>query len=90
MTEGARWLEEAVGYHGDWRLHVYAILFQAPATPPHKHTVLPHPATLPANVSHTNQSRTNNDCPAWFILRSSNPNPKGSVDLEFRDELKGG
>lgn len=52
--------------------------------------MLPHPAALPANVSHMNQSKTNNDCPAWFILRSSNPNPKGSVEFEFRDELRGG
>lgn len=56
---GARWVEEAVGYHGDGRLHVlhvHFILLQAPDTHPHKHTVLPHPTTLPANVSYTNQA----------------------------------
>lgn len=36
------------------------------------------------------QSEANTGCPAWLILRSLNPSPKGSVDFEYRDELKGG
>lgn len=52
--------------------------------------VLPHLEILPANISHMNQPKTNHDCPARLTPRSSSPNPKGSLGLEFRDELKGG
>lgn len=76
-----RWGEGAPSVH--W--------LQASDTPPPRNTwSFPHLTALPANVSHANHSKANKDCPSQLTLRSSNPNPKGSLGLEFRDELPRG
>lgn len=71
-------------------LQVSAVSTQSPCSRhvPHVNTrssLTHHP---PSDVSHTNLSKASKDyCPAQLTPGSSDPSPRGSLGLEFREEL---